>query len=218
MSPRLTVLIGVGSAFLSVGLSAPAEAKITCNKAFSWLKARGFRRPIARTITSRKSQTSTAFRGRRAGFATILSSSSTMPVHRPGHSHQGIVRRGEPERARAVLTCSTLRSTNFTEASRETLVSARTAVVAAKGAQILSWVPAHSSEVFWLSPDADLAKEKPTRGGVPICWPWFGAHPTIKGTTSHGFARTAEWSIASMGKAARAHTSSSLWMLGLRQV
>ncbi len=75
-----------------------------------------------------------------------------------------------------------------------------TAVVAAKGAQILSWVPAHSSEVFWLSPDADLAKEKPTRGGVPICWPWFGAHPTIKGTTSHGFARTAEWSIVEHGE------------------
>ncbi len=74
-----------------------------------------------------------------------------------------------------------------------------TAVVAVKGAQILSWVPAHSSEVFWLSPDADLAREKPTRGGIPVCWPWFGAHPSIKGAPSHGFARTAEWSIVGHG-------------------
>lgn len=73
------------------------------------------------------------------------------------------------------------------------------AVVAVKGAQILSWVPAHSSEVFWLSPDVDLSKEKPTRGGVPICWPWFGAHSRSKGSPSHGFARTAQWSIVGQG-------------------
>jgi glucose-6-phosphate 1-epimerase len=74
-----------------------------------------------------------------------------------------------------------------------------TAVIAQKGAQILSWVPAHSSEVFWLSPDVDLAREKPTRGGVPVCWPWFGAHPSVKGAPSHGFARTAEWRIVEPG-------------------
>jgi hypothetical protein len=42
MSPRLAVLIGFGGALLSVGVSAPAEAKIVCNKGFqmvqgSWL-------------------------------------------------------------------------------------------------------------------------------------------------------------------------------------
>ncbi len=42
MSLRLMVLISAGGALLSVGFSAPAEAKITCNKGFqlvqgSWL-------------------------------------------------------------------------------------------------------------------------------------------------------------------------------------
>lgn len=42
MSQRLMILIGAGGALLSVGLSAPAEAKIACNKGFqlvqgSWL-------------------------------------------------------------------------------------------------------------------------------------------------------------------------------------
>jgi D-hexose-6-phosphate mutarotase len=73
------------------------------------------------------------------------------------------------------------------------------AIVAVKGAQVLSWVPAHSSEVFWLSPHADLSKEKPIRGGVPVCWPWFGPHPGLDGSPSHGFARTAQWSIIEQG-------------------
>jgi glucose-6-phosphate 1-epimerase len=74
-----------------------------------------------------------------------------------------------------------------------------TAVVAVKGAQILSWIPTHSSEVFWLSPDADLAKAKPMRGGIPICWPWFGAHARSKGSPSHGFARTEQWRVVEQG-------------------
>jgi glucose-6-phosphate 1-epimerase len=69
------------------------------------------------------------------------------------------------------------------------------AVVALKGAQVLSWSPAHSGEVLWLSPNADLGALKPARGGIPICWPWFGAHGRINGAPSHGFARTATWTV-----------------------
>jgi len=68
-------------------------------------------------------------------------------------------------------------------------------VIALKGGQGLSWVRAHSEEVFWLSPVADLVAQKPVRGGIPICWPWFGAHPTVAGAPSHGFARTAAWEV-----------------------
>jgi glucose-6-phosphate 1-epimerase len=60
------------------------------------------------------------------------------------------------------------------------------AVVALKGAQVLSWIPAHSEEVFWLSPMVDLAAQKPVRGGIPVCWPWFGVHPNVR-LGAHGY-------------------------------
>jgi glucose-6-phosphate 1-epimerase len=70
-----------------------------------------------------------------------------------------------------------------------------TATVALKGAQVLSWVSSHSTEILWLSPNADLGSDKPVRGGIPVCWPWFGAQPSSSGSPSHGFARTAAWKI-----------------------
>lgn len=48
-----------------------------------------------------------------------------------------------------------------------------TAEVSLFGGQVLSWAPAGQEDVFWLSP---LRAELPTpiRGGVPVCWPYFG--------------------------------------------
>lgn len=70
-----------------------------------------------------------------------------------------------------------------------------TATVALQGAQVLSWVPAGQSEVLWLSPVARLGTAKAPRGGIPVCWPWFGPHPTDPARPAHGFARTARWDI-----------------------
>ena len=33
------------------------------------------------------------------------------------------------------------------------------------------------------------------RGGVPICWPWFGVDPSGKGRPAHGFARNRDWDL-----------------------
>ena len=49
-----------------------------------------------------------------------------------------------------------------------------TATLALKGAQLFDWRPTGSGPVFWLSPMARLDAVKPARGGVPVCWPWFG--------------------------------------------
>jgi len=38
-------------------------------------------------------------------------------------------------------------------------------------------------------------KNKPIRGGVPICWPWFGPHDSDKTKPGHGVARTASWEV-----------------------
>ncbi len=73
-----------------------------------------------------------------------------------------------------------------------------TATLALKGAQLLDWRPAGSEPVFWLSPMARLYAVKPARGGVPICWPWFGP-ASRDGLPAHGFARTADWQVDGSG-------------------
>ncbi len=69
------------------------------------------------------------------------------------------------------------------------------AVISLQGAHILSWIPEGEEEVIWLSNDAKFAEGKSVRGGVPICWPWFGAHETDKTFPAHGFARTTNWQV-----------------------
>ncbi|OGT18653.1 MAG: hypothetical protein A2V90_02385, partial [Gammaproteobacteria bacterium RBG_16_57_12] len=67
--------------------------------------------------------------------------------------------------------------------------------IALQGAHVMSWNPGHHQGVIWLSGDASFAPGKSIRGGVPVCWPWFGAHVTEPGFPAHGFARTVSWEI-----------------------
>jgi glucose-6-phosphate 1-epimerase len=70
-----------------------------------------------------------------------------------------------------------------------TLASAR---VALHGAQVLAWQPSGHFPVIWVSKPALYEAGKPVRGGVPICWPWFGAR---EGLPAHGFVRTRLWQV-----------------------
>ncbi len=63
------------------------------------------------------------------------------------------------------------------------------------GAQVLWYRPAGHRPVLWTT-DSPAAKPKALRGGVPICWPWFGDHPTDAFLPAHGVARTAQWEIS----------------------
>lgn len=67
-----------------------------------------------------------------------------------------------------------------------------TARVALHGGQVLAWQPAGHQPVLWVSQAAVFEAGKPVRGGVPVCWPWFGAKP---GQAMHGFARTMMWQV-----------------------
>lgn len=69
------------------------------------------------------------------------------------------------------------------------------AAIALQGCHLISWTPINSEPVIWLSHAASLAPGKSIRGGIPICWPWFGAHPDDDGFPAHGFARTALWQV-----------------------
>lgn len=64
-----------------------------------------------------------------------------------------------------------------------------------QGAHVTAWSPVGHRSVLWLSGLSNFEAGKPIRGGVPICFPWFG--PNSKDTTqpAHGFARTADWQV-----------------------
>ncbi|MEQ1752074.1 MAG: D-hexose-6-phosphate mutarotase [Prosthecobacter sp.] len=71
-----------------------------------------------------------------------------------------------------------------------------TARVALHGAHVMEWQPAGQAQpVLYMSPDALLEQGKPIRGGIPICWPWFGGHPTDAAKPMHGFARIRPWEL-----------------------
>ena len=46
-----------------------------------------------------------------------------------------------------------------------------------------------------MSPKANLEAGKSIRGGIPVCWPWFGAHSSDESKPAHGFARTSIWTL-----------------------
>ncbi|OGS91535.1 MAG: D-hexose-6-phosphate mutarotase [Gallionellales bacterium GWA2_60_18] len=76
-----------------------------------------------------------------------------------------------------------------------------TASLCLQGAHLMTWQPKSQAEpVVWLSRDAKLAPGKSIRGGVPVCWPWFGAHASEAGFPSHGFARTVPWQVIESGR------------------
>jgi D-hexose-6-phosphate mutarotase len=75
-----------------------------------------------------------------------------------------------------------------------------TASLCLQGAHLMTWHPRSQLQpVVWLSRDAKLAAGKSIRGGAPVCWPWFGAHPSEPAFPGHGFARTVPWRMVESG-------------------
>ncbi|HYF37485.1 MAG TPA: D-hexose-6-phosphate mutarotase [Prosthecobacter sp.] len=70
---------------------------------------------------------------------------------------------------------------------------AATARVALHGAHIMEWAPAGHEPVLYMSPQAVIQAGKPIRGGIPVCWPWFGADPNDASKPMHGIARIRFW-------------------------
>lgn len=74
-----------------------------------------------------------------------------------------------------------------------------TARIALQGAQVLSWAvntaATEPQQLLWLSEDATFIAGKTIRGGIPVCWPWFGTHPDGASYPAHGFVRAAAWDV-----------------------
>lgn len=68
------------------------------------------------------------------------------------------------------------------------------AAISLFGGQLLSYAPAGHDDLLWVSP-ATSRPPRPIRGGVPICWPWFGRQGVDASAVQHGMARTAAWRV-----------------------
>lgn len=64
------------------------------------------------------------------------------------------------------------------------------------GGHVLSWAPQGQKPVIFMSPQAVFKQGKALRGGIPLCWPWFGKHPQAADQPSHGVARISTWQLA----------------------
>lgn len=68
------------------------------------------------------------------------------------------------------------------------------------GGQLLGFTPHGGQPLFYLSPAAMLQPGKAIRGGVPLCWPWFGKHDSDASLPQHGVARTAQWTVNAVAR------------------
>ena len=70
-----------------------------------------------------------------------------------------------------------------------------TVAIALHGAHIIEYIPANQKPVIFTSKEAIYREGKAIRGGIPLCWPWFSAHPTDHSLPSHGYARIQFWQV-----------------------
>ncbi|WP_125561013.1 D-hexose-6-phosphate mutarotase [Pseudoalteromonas rubra] len=61
-----------------------------------------------------------------------------------------------------------------------------------QGAQITEFIPTGQKNLLWVSQDETYLEGQSIRGGIPICWPWFGVHANPD-WPAHGFARKQVW-------------------------
>ena len=86
------------------------------------------------------------------------------------------------------------------KAYQHTIVAEITSVhsttrVSLYGGQVLSFIPNGEKDLLFMSSASTFQEGKAIRGGIPVCWPWFGAHPVDHSLPSHGFARISTWTV-----------------------
>lgn len=70
------------------------------------------------------------------------------------------------------------------------------ATISVYAGHILSFKPVGQTEdVIFVSSKVNYQSGKAIRGGVPICWPWFGPDPEAQGRPNHGIARNRMWQV-----------------------
>lgn len=88
-------------------------------------------------------------------------------------------------------------------------------LIAEQGAQVLSYQPNGEPPLIWLSEQAHFRRGQSVRGGVPVCWPWFGdlmrnpssvraMRDSADPAPAHGEARNLDWRLLDIVKDASA--------------
>ena len=69
-----------------------------------------------------------------------------------------------------------------------------TAAVSLHGGQVLSFVLEGFDDALWLSPESKRPPSA-TRGGIPVCWPYFARQGQPDDVPQHGVVRTLPWEL-----------------------
>jgi glucose-6-phosphate 1-epimerase len=69
------------------------------------------------------------------------------------------------------------------------------AIVYLQGAHVAHFQPKGTRPVLWMSSQSRFELGRAIRGGVPICFPWFGPKPGSPDAPLHGFARILPFSL-----------------------
>jgi glucose-6-phosphate 1-epimerase len=74
------------------------------------------------------------------------------------------------------------------------------------GAHVSRFKRAGQADLLWMSPTGLFKEGSAIRGGIPICFPWFGPHPTRSDLPLHGVARIRIWDLESTAQLADGRT------------
>jgi len=72
------------------------------------------------------------------------------------------------------------------------------ALVYVQGAHVAHFQPKGGRPVLWMSAASRFEPGKPFRGGVPVCFPWFGPKAGSPEAPLHGYARILPWTVAAV--------------------
>jgi glucose-6-phosphate 1-epimerase len=67
------------------------------------------------------------------------------------------------------------------------------ATICLQGAQVLEYTPTGGDNLLFVAQGEAFKRGQAIRGGIPICWPWFGQHPKLVDAPTHGLARELVW-------------------------
>jgi len=83
--------------------------------------------------------------------------------------------------------------------------------ISSYGGQVVSYLAKDQLEdLLFLSDKTVYQHGKAIRGGIPVCWPWFGDDTSGFGRPSHGFARNQQWNVVASDALLDGRTSITL--------
>ena len=88
------------------------------------------------------------------------------------------------------------------------------ATISTYSGQVLSYRPkSQKNDLLFVSDKAYYEDGKAIKGGIPVCWPWFGADPDDLGRPAHGFVRNRQWEVTGSESLANGSTKVVMGMV-----